>query len=68
MPMTTLEDVEKAVLELPAEQLSKFRVWFEQFKAARFDRSIESDAKAGRLDELAEQALADFRAGRAREL
>ena len=68
MPMTTLEDIEKAVLELPAEQLSKFRAWFEQFEAARFDQSIERDVKAGRLDELAEQALADFRAGRAREL
>ena len=66
--MTTLEDIEKAVLELSVEQLSKFRAWFEQFEAARFDQSIERDAKAGRLDELAEQALADFRAGRAREL
>ena len=68
MSMTTLEDIEKAILELPADQLSKFRAWFEQLEAARFDQSIERDAKAGRLDELAEQALADFRAGRAREL
>ena len=29
---------------------------------------IERDAKAGRLDKLAEQAVADFRAGRARDL
>jgi len=33
-----------------------------------FDERIERDAEAGRLDALAEQALADFRAGRAREL
>jgi len=32
------------------------------------DQRIERDAKAGRLDQLAEQALADFGAGRAREL
>src|SRR6266404_1262311 len=66
--MTTLEDIEKAVAELPADQLARFRAWFEEFEPARFDQKIERDAKAGRLDQLAEQALADFRAGRAREL
>ena len=66
--MTTLEDIEKAVTELPSDQLAKFRAWFEEFEARRFDQRIERDAKAGELDRLAEQALADFRAGRAREL
>jgi hypothetical protein len=46
----------------------RFRVWFEEFEATRFDERIERDAKAGRLDRLAAQALVDFRAGRAREL
>ncbi|HXQ40140.1 MAG TPA: hypothetical protein VN821_02665 [Candidatus Udaeobacter sp.] len=66
--MATVEDIEKAVAELPPEQLRKFRAWFAEFEAARFDQAIERDAKAGRLDRLAEQALADYRAGRAREL
>jgi hypothetical protein len=66
--MATLEDIERAIAELPADQLATFRAWFEQFEATRFDQRIERDAKAGRLDQLAEQALADFRAGRAREL
>jgi hypothetical protein len=66
--MMTLDDLEKAVAELPPDQLASFRAWFEQFEAARFDQRIERDAKAGRLDRLAEQALVDFRAGRAREL
>lgn len=66
--MTTLEDIEKAVAELPPDQLVRFRAWFEDFEAARFDQRIERDAKAGKLDQLAEQAFADFRAGRAREL
>ena len=63
-----LEDLEKAVAELPVEQLARFRAWFEEFEAARFDKKIEQDAAAGRLDRLAEEALSDFRAGRAREL
>jgi hypothetical protein len=66
--MTTLEDIERAVTELPADELARFRAWFDEFEATRFDQKIERDAKAGRLDRLAGQALADFRAGRAREL
>jgi hypothetical protein len=66
--MTTLEDIERAVAGLPPNDLVRFRAWFEDFQAARFDEAIERDAKAGRLDRLAEQALADFHAGRAREL
>jgi len=66
--MTTIEDIEKAVAELPPDQLARFRAWFEEFEVARFDKKIERDAKAGRLDRHAEQALADYRAGRAREL
>ena len=66
--MTTIEDIEKAVAELPPDQLLQFCAWFEAFEAARFDQDIERDAEAGKLDRLAEQALADYRAGRAREL
>jgi hypothetical protein len=66
--MTTLEDIERAVTELTADQLAKFRAWFEEFEAARFDQKIERDVKTGRLERLAEQALGDFHAGRAREL
>ena len=64
----TIEDIEKAVSQLPPEDLARFRAWFQEFEAARFDQKIERDAKAGRLDRLAEQALADYRQGRAREL
>ena len=67
-PVMTIEDLEKAVAKLPPDELAKFRDWFEAFDAARFDDKIERDAKAGRLDRLAEQALADLAQGRAREL
>jgi hypothetical protein len=67
MTMSRVEEIEKAVAELPEDELTRFRAWFEEFEAARFDERIERDAKAGKLDQLAEQALADFHAGRARE-
>ena len=64
----TIEDIEKAVAELPPDQLAQFRDWFERFDAARFDQKIERDAAAGKLNRIAEQAIDDFRKGRTREL
>jgi hypothetical protein len=66
--MKKIEDIEQALTELPADLLAKFRAWFATFDAARVYETIDHDAKAGRLDRLAERAIADFRAGRAREL
>ena len=64
----TIEDIEHAVAKLSPDQLAEFRAWFEEFEATRFDQKIERDAKSGRLDALADQAIDDFRKGRAREL
>ena len=62
--MGKIEDIEKAVSELAPDELARFRAWFEEFEAARFDEQIERDAKAGKLDRVADAAIADFRAGR----
>jgi len=66
--MTKIEDIEKAVSSLSPNELAEFRAWFEAFDADQFDRKIERDAQSGKLDRLAEAALAEFNAGRAREL
>jgi hypothetical protein len=64
----SVEELEKAVAELPPELLARFRNWFEEFEAARFDAQIEADAKTGKLDKLVEESEKDFRAGRYREI
>jgi hypothetical protein len=66
--MTTVEDIERAILQLPPAELDRFRVWFEMLDAQRFDERIERDARAGKLDRMADEALAEHRAGRTREL
>ncbi len=66
--MSKLEQIEKSVAELSPEELKAFAAWFEALQADMWDRQIEADARAGRLDKLAEQALADHRAGRTRSL
>ena len=66
--MTTIEDIEQAIEKLPAEDVARLRAWFDTFEGERFDRRLDSDARAGKLDALAQAALTDFRHGRAREL
>lgn len=67
-PMSSVEDIEKAIEMLPPAELAAFRSWFEAFDAATFDRKIAQDAVSGRLDDLADRALESNRQGLAREL
>lgn len=66
--MSTLAEIERAVEQLPAEELAHFRAWFAEFDAARWDRQFEQDVAAGRLDALAEEAISDLRQGRCTDL
>ena len=66
--MFTVEAIEQAVEQLSPTELTKFRRWFAQFDAEAWDAQIEADAAAGKLDALAEEALAEYRNGQAREL
>jgi hypothetical protein len=66
--MTTAEDTEKTIEQLDPRELMRFRAWFEVFDADRFDAAIEHDARSGKLDAFAEEALAAYRAGRSRDL
>jgi len=53
---------------LSKEELSEFRAWFGEFDAEAWDRQLEEDVAAGRLDFLAEEALHDLRNGRCTDL
>jgi len=66
--MTKVEKLEREIRNLTAEELATFREWFASFDAASWDAQLEADAKAGKLDALADTALADHRAGRSRKL
>lgn len=67
-PMTELERIQASVASLPPEKLAAFREWFEAFKADLWDRQIEEDVKAGRLDDIAARVRRDVEAGRYTEL
>jgi hypothetical protein len=62
--MAGVNEIEDAVLRLTPSELDAFRTWFAEFDASAWDRQIEDDAAAGRLDAFADEALNDLRAGR----
>ena len=64
----TLHEIENAIAGLPAGELATFRAWFQEFDAEVWDRQLEEDVKAGRLDGLAAEAMEDYRQGRTTEL
>jgi hypothetical protein len=66
--MTTVKEIESALKDFPEERLAEFRAWYEAFDAERWDRQFEQDVEAGKLNALADEAIADFDANRCREL
>jgi hypothetical protein len=62
--MNTVEELEAAVRRLSPQEREEFRAWFAGFDAAEWDRQLEGDVAAGRLDWLVAEARADRQAGR----
>jgi len=66
--MTTLTEIERVVTSLSQKDFNKFRDWFSSLDQRKWDREFEEDAQNGLLDDLANEALADFKAGACKEL
>lgn len=66
--MGNLKEIEAAVSQLSADDLTAFRAWFAEFDAKRWDEQFEEDVAAGRLNELAERARQHLREGHCTDL
>jgi hypothetical protein len=66
--MTKIEQIEQDVRKLDRDELAAFRRWFREYDSEEWDRQIEDDVRAGKLDKLAEEALAAHRDGKSKEL
>ena len=62
--MSSVNEIEEAVLRLSPAELDAFRAWFAEFDAESWDRQMADDVATGRLDAYADEALEDLRAGR----
>jgi hypothetical protein len=66
--MRKVEKLENEVQQLNTDELAAFRDWFRKYDADEWDKEIEGDILAGRLDRLAEEAIATHKAGRSKEI
>lgn len=66
--MSRIEQIEHEIQNLNRVEFEAFRNWFRKYDADEWDKQIEEDVRAGRLDKLAEEALAAHKAGRTKEL
>jgi hypothetical protein len=66
--MTKVESIEREVEQLSREELAAFRDWFIEHDWQAWDRELENDVAAGRLDSLAAEALAEYERGETKEL
>ena len=64
----SIQEIEKAIAALPEDKRRELVARLNERYDDAWDRQMRADAKAGKLDRLAEKAKADHRAGRSRGL
>jgi hypothetical protein len=65
---TAVEEIESAILKLSPQELGKLAEWVLDLDEQNWDKQIERDAAAGKLDFLAKEALAELESGESRML
>jgi hypothetical protein len=66
--VSKIESIEQQIEKLSPEELAAFRRWYAAFDAEVWDRQIEADVKAGKLDALGDKALSAHTLGRSTKL
>ncbi len=66
--MSRVKRIEQEVQGLSAEELTQFREWFLTFDWEAWDRQLERDVQAGKLDSLADEALREHALGKTKPL
>jgi hypothetical protein len=64
----TVKQLESAIAQLRPTELAELAAWFDEFRAKAWDKQIQCDLEAGRLDAVIRQAEQEFEAGRCRPL
>lgn len=66
--MLSVEQIEAAILQLPPEEFRQLSGWFFELDEQRWDKQLEKDIAEGKLEALAQEALAEFEAGHCRQI
>lgn len=62
--MSTVQDIEAAIAKLPRGEFFRLHEWMASKYNDEWDRQMAEDAQAGRFDQLVNEAIDDYRAGR----
>jgi hypothetical protein len=66
--MMNIETIEEQIAELDNASFNKLRDWILEFDQMKWDKQIEADSNAGKLDFLINAALDEHQAGKTRKL
>ncbi|MBN2895515.1 MAG: hypothetical protein JXK05_06460 [Campylobacterales bacterium] len=66
--MSTLMKIEEEIKKLPEKDYIALRAWFLDYESKKWDAQIEKDGQNGTLDDLATQAIMDFKSGKYRSV
>ena len=64
----SITEIQTAVKQLSQDELAEFLEWLDNFQESLWDRQIEEDLKAGKLDSLIQQAEKAFSEGKCQEI
>jgi len=64
----TVAEIERAIIQLPPQDLAELTAWLDEYRATKWDQQIEEDLETGRLDVLVSEAEGEYRAGLAKPL
>ncbi|MEK6633037.1 MAG: hypothetical protein AABY94_06950 [Nitrospirota bacterium] len=66
--MSKVEAIEEQIEKLSPDELAAFRRWYAAFDAEIWDRQLEADVRAGKLDAFAKKALRAHTSGQSKPL
>ncbi len=62
--MSTIAEVEKALRQMSIKDALQVADWLQRYLDEQWNKQIDEDIAAGRLDKLADKALDHYHAGR----
>lgn len=64
----SVQEIERAITQLPENELTELMTWLQNHHHEVWDKQIESDLEAGRLDAFLAEVETEYSAGEARPL
>jgi hypothetical protein len=66
--MIKIQEIQKAIESLPRDEYVRLREWFLERDWAEWDKQIERDSDAGKLNFLIQEAMQEKAKGKLKEL